>query len=119
MDTFDKWDILIKNAPGFEQNMEMENETDKKKYRFFSKQSLQLFLEKINKTFYDKYSQYEWHEERRPSWQDGYLTTDVFMFKKSSKLFFLILPLAVAKIIFKSLNSDLSSGKGIIELIDW
>ena len=28
-------------------------------------------------------------------------------------------PLAVAKIIFKSLNSDLSSGRGIIELIDW
>ena len=46
-------------------------------------------------------------------------TTDELIEEKSSILFFLIFPLAVAKTIFKSFNSDFSSGNGIIELIDW
>ena len=44
---------------------------------------------------------------------------DELIDEKSSILFFLIFPLAVAKTIFRSFNSDFSSGNGIIELIDW
>ena len=44
---------------------------------------------------------------------------EAFIDEKSSKLFFLILPLLVANIIFIFFLSTLSSGKGIIELIDW
>ena len=44
---------------------------------------------------------------------------DVFIEEKSSKLFFLIFPLLVAKTICMFLISVSLSGKGIIELIDW
>ena len=39
--------------------------------------------------------------------------------EKSLRSFFLLLPWDVAKIIWRSFNSDAFSGKGMIELIDW
>ena len=39
--------------------------------------------------------------------------------EKSSRLFFLTLPFAVAKTIWRFFRSASSSGNGIIELIDW
>ena len=44
---------------------------------------------------------------------------DVLIDEKSSKLFFLIFPLLVAKTNCIFFNADCWSGKGIIELIDW
>ena len=44
---------------------------------------------------------------------------EVFIDEKSSRLFFLTFPFAVAKTIFKFFHSESVSGKGIIELIDW
>ena len=44
---------------------------------------------------------------------------EAFIDEKSSKLFFLTFPLAVAKTIQRFFHSDSLSGNGIIELIDW